>query len=90
MSAPAPQPAFSLPQTQPPPQQPPQQQRLTVYTVYEENELKVTLTPQKSPNKPGVVNVLARFQVTGQNVAESGSVFPGFTFGLDMADICSC
>ena len=66
---PAPQPAFSLPQAQSPPQQPqPQQQRLTAYTAYEKNELKVTLTPQTSPNRPGIVNVLARFQVMGQNV----------------------
>lgn len=69
--APVPQSAFSLPQTQSPPQQQQQQQqpRLTAYTAYEKNELKVTLTPQTSPNRPGIVNVLARFQVTGQNVA---------------------
>ena len=66
-----PQSAFSLPQSQPPPQQQQQQQqqRLTAYTAYEKNELKVTLTPQTSPNRPGIVNVLARFQVTGQNAA---------------------
>ena len=70
MSTSAPQSAFSLPQTaQSPPQQPPQQQRLTAYTAYEKNEFKVTLTPQTSPNKPGIVNVLARFQVMGENVA---------------------
>lgn len=67
MPTPIPQSAFSLPQTQPTPQQ--QQQRLTAYTAYEKNELKVTLTPQTNPNKPGIVNVLARFQVTGQNMA---------------------
>lgn len=65
MPTPIPQSAFSLPQTQSPPQQ--QQQRLTAYTAYEKNELKVTLTPQTNPNKPGIVNVLARFQVAGQN-----------------------
>jgi len=64
-----PQSAFSLPQAQSPPQQQQQQQRLTAYTAYEKNELKVTLTPQTSPNRPGIVNVLARFQVTGQNAA---------------------
>lgn len=69
MPTPAPQSAFSLPQTQLPPQQPPQQQKLTAYTAYEKNELRVTLTPQTSPNRPGIVNVLARFQVTGENVA---------------------
>lgn len=67
MPTPVPQSAFSLPQTQSTPQQ--QQQRLTTYTAYEKNELKVTLTPQTNPNKPGIVNVLARFQVTGQNLA---------------------
>jgi len=60
---------FSSPQTQSPPQQLPQQQRLTVYTAYEKNELKVTLTPQTSPNRPGIISVLARFQVTGLNAA---------------------
>jgi len=68
MPTPVPQSAFSLPQIQSPPQQHQQQQRLTAYTAYEKNELKVTLTPQTSPNKPGIINVLARFQVTGQNV----------------------
>jgi AP-1 complex subunit gamma-1 len=63
-----PQSAFSLPQTQSQSQPQPQQQKLTAYTAYEKNELKVTLTPQTSPNKPGIVNVLARFQVTGQNM----------------------
>ena len=67
MPTPIPQSAFSLPQTQSPLQH--QQQRLTAYTAYEKNELKVTLTPQINPNRPGIVNILARFQVTGQNVA---------------------
>ena len=69
-----PQSAFSLPQTQSPSLQPQQQQRLTAYTAYEKNELKVTLTPQTNPNKPGIVSALARFQVTGQN-AVSGLSF---------------
>ena len=68
MPTPVPQSAFSLPQS-PSQQQQQQQQKLTAYTAYEKNELKVTLTPQTSPNRPGIVNVLARFQVTGQNVA---------------------
>lgn len=66
---PIPQSAFSLPQTQSPLQQSPQLQKLTAYTAYEKNGLKVTLTPQTSPNRPGVVNILARFQVTGPNAA---------------------
>lgn len=69
-----PQSVFSSPQTQSPPQQPLQQQRLTTYTAYEKNELKVTLTPQTNPNRPGIVNVLARFQAMGQN-AISGLSF---------------
>jgi AP-1 complex subunit gamma-1 len=66
---------FSIPQTQPQlqSQSPPNssvpptavQARLTGYTAYEKNDLKVTLTPQTSPTKPGVVMILARFQVTG-------------------------
>jgi hypothetical protein len=31
--------------------------------------LKVTLTPQTSAARPGVVNILARFQVSGTNPA---------------------
>lgn len=69
MPTPVPQSAFSLPQAQSPPQQPAQQQRLTAYTAYEKNELKVTLTPQTSPNRPGIVNILAQFHVMGQNMA---------------------
>lgn len=82
MSTSIPQSAFSLPQTQSPPQQPPQQPRLTAYTAYEKNEVKVTLTPQTNPNKPGIVNVLARFQVTGQNAAS------GLSFQVAVPKVC--
>ncbi|KAK0497216.1 adaptin N terminal region-domain-containing protein [Armillaria luteobubalina] len=63
----------------PPPQAPvPQPQpaapHLTSYTAYDRNELKITLTPQTSPTRPGVVLILARFQVTG------GNVVTGLTF----------
>jgi len=68
--------AFSLPQSQLQPQSPPQSSgpstapaRLTGYTAYEKNDLKVTLTPQTSPTRPGVIMILARFQVTGGNDA---------------------
>lgn len=62
--------AATPPQVQSPPiqQQPrqqPQQPRLTSYVAYENNELKVTLTPQTSAAHPGLVNILARFQATG-------------------------
>ncbi|KAG5651072.1 clathrin associated protein complex large subunit [Sphagnurus paluster] len=62
--------AFSLPQSQSsaPPQAPPQP-KLTSYTAYEKNELKITLTPQTNAAKPGVVMILARFQVSGANAA---------------------
>lgn len=70
--------AFNLAQSQappaaspPPPQtvaQPPAQ-RLQSYTAYDKNDLKITLTPQASPNKPGLVLILARFQVGGSSPA---------------------
>lgn len=60
-SPPAPAPA-------PAPPQPPAA-RLTAYTAYDQNELKVTLTPQTSAAKPGVVMILARFQVSGSTPA---------------------
>lgn len=62
--------AFSPVQAQSPPQpSAPAQSRLTSYTAYEKNEMKITLTPQTSAAKPGVVNILARFQVSGGNAA---------------------
>ncbi|KAK2463677.1 hypothetical protein APHAL10511_004428 [Amanita phalloides] len=62
--------AFSLPQTQSsPPPQVPAASRLSAYTAYEQNGLKVTLTPQTSPAKPGIVMIQARFQVTGGSPA---------------------
>ncbi|KIK39327.1 hypothetical protein CY34DRAFT_808436 [Suillus luteus UH-Slu-Lm8-n1] len=67
--------AFSpQPQSQAPPRASPQQQhppapRLTSYTAYEKQELKITLTPQTSAARPGVVNIMARFQVSGSNTA---------------------
>ncbi|KIM44924.1 hypothetical protein M413DRAFT_432502 [Hebeloma cylindrosporum] len=47
----------------------PPQQRLTAYPAYEKNDLKITLTPQTSAAKPGVVMILARFQVSGGEAA---------------------
>ncbi|RDB20922.1 AP-1 complex subunit gamma-1 [Hypsizygus marmoreus] len=66
--------AFSLPQSQsqspPAPAQPPAAApRLPSYTAYDKHELKITLTPQTSAAKPGIVMILARFQVSGANVA---------------------
>lgn len=62
--------AFSLPQTQtPPPQAQPAAPRLTAYPAYDKNELRISLTPQTSALRPGVVNILARFQVIGNTPA---------------------
>ncbi|KAG2346685.1 Adaptor protein complex AP-1 gamma subunit [Suillus weaverae] len=62
------------PQSQAPPRPSPQEQhppapRLTSYTAYDKQELKITLTPQTSAARPGVVNIMARFQVSGSNAA---------------------
>ncbi|KAH9916322.1 adaptin N terminal region-domain-containing protein [Fomitopsis serialis] len=59
--------AFSLPQTQTPPPQLAAQPRLTAYPAYDKNELRIMLTPQVP--KPGVVNILARFQMAGNTPA---------------------
>ena len=44
---------------------PPTMPKLAAYTAYDKHEMKITLTPQVVAGKPGVVNILARFQVTG-------------------------
>ena len=43
--------------------------RLTAYTAYEKNDLKITLTPQTSAAKPGIVMVLAKFTVQNSSGA---------------------
>ena len=45
------------------------QSRLTSYTAYDKNDIKITLTPQTSAARPGVVMILARFQVSGSEPA---------------------
>ena len=45
------------------------QPRLTSYTAYDKNDIKITLTPQTSAARPGVVMILARFQVAGSEPA---------------------
>jgi AP-1 complex subunit gamma-1 len=59
------------PQSQAPSRPPPQPSapRLTTYTAYDKNDLKITLTPQTSAARPGVVNIMARFQVSNSNTA---------------------
>ncbi|KAI0642162.1 Adaptor protein complex AP-1 gamma subunit [Trametes meyenii] len=39
----------------------------TGYTAYDKNELRISLTPQTSPTRPGLVRVLAHFTATGAN-----------------------
>jgi AP-1 complex subunit gamma-1 len=63
------------------PVQPPQQ-RLTAYPAYEKNGLRITLTPQTSPTRPGVVMILARFQVTG------GEAVTGLSFQAAVPKVC--
>ncbi|KAG8945593.1 clathrin associated protein complex large subunit [Tulasnella sp. 424] len=65
--APQPQPQAVTPQPAAQATRPPAQS----YMAYEGHELKVNLTPAVSPARPGVVNILARFQVTGGNAASN-------------------
>ncbi|KAI0629306.1 Adaptor protein complex AP-1 gamma subunit [Trametes polyzona] len=37
------------------------------YTAYDKNELRITLTPQTSPTRPGLVRIIAHFVATGAN-----------------------
>ncbi|EJF64273.1 gamma-adaptin [Dichomitus squalens] len=37
------------------------------YTAYEKNELRITLSPQTSATRPGLVRIIAHFQATGAN-----------------------
>ncbi|KAH8116299.1 Adaptor protein complex AP-1 gamma subunit [Phellopilus nigrolimitatus] len=59
-------------QSQTPPQpSAPSVPRLQAYPAYDKNELRITLTPQVSPQRAGIVNILARFQVAGSNPVTS-------------------
>src|SRR6266436_6078047 len=51
----------------PPPK--PAAPNLPSYTAYNKNDLVVSLTPQHSTTQPGVVDILARFQVKGSATA---------------------
>ncbi|TFK86977.1 gamma-adaptin [Polyporus arcularius HHB13444] len=57
--------AATVPQTASPP--PAQAVAPSGYTAYDKNELRITLTPQTSPTRPGLVRILANFQATGAN-----------------------
>lgn len=47
---------------------------LPSYTAYNKNDLLISLTPQRSATQPGLVEILARFQVKG-SVAATGLNF---------------
>ncbi len=73
-SSSSPPPSLFATSTSPPPSQPapaPSLPRLASYTAYDKNQLKITLTPQTSAAKPGIVLIQARFQVTGGGAAEN-------------------
>jgi AP-1 complex subunit gamma-1 len=59
-SAPSPRPAAAAAAAAP---------KLPSYTVYDKNDLVISLTPQRSTTHPGVVDILARFQVKGSTTA---------------------
>lgn len=56
--------------------------RLTTYTAYEKNDLKITLTPQTSPTRPGIVMILAKFSVQGSLPAS------GINFQAAVPKVC--
>ncbi|KAF8475303.1 Adaptor protein complex AP-1 gamma subunit [Russula ochroleuca] len=56
----------------PPPK--PATPNLPSYNAYNKNDLVISLTPQRSTTQPGVVDILARFQVKG-NVTATGLNF---------------
>ncbi|KAL0577917.1 clathrin associated protein complex large subunit [Marasmius crinis-equi] len=60
-------PAASPPPAAQAPAPPAPASKLTQYTAYDKNSFKITLTPQTSAAKPGVVMILARFQVSGSS-----------------------
>ncbi|KAF8518046.1 gamma-adaptin [Hysterangium stoloniferum] len=61
----------SAPLNTPAPPVPSAVPRLTAYTAYDKHGLKITLTPQASSTKAGLVNILARFQLTGSAPANN-------------------
>jgi AP-1 complex subunit gamma-1 len=54
---------------EPPPK--PAAPKLPSYAAYNKNDLVISLTPQRSATQPGVVDILARFQVKGNSAATS-------------------
>lgn len=64
-------------------QPPPTLSRFSAYTAYEKHDLKITLTPQVIAGKPGVVNILAKFQVIGSTPAS------GLNFQAAVPKVCT-
>jgi len=56
--------------------------QLTAYTAYEKNDLKITLTPQTSAAKPGIVMILAKFTVQNSSGAS------GINFQAAVPKVC--
>jgi AP-1 complex subunit gamma-1 len=66
-------PSLFSPSTEPsivPQQRPAAAQRPTGYVAYDKNSLKISLNPQVSAQRPGVVLVTASFEVTGTHEAQ--------------------
>ena len=61
--------ASSVTPSAPPPKPTAAAPKLPSYTAYDKNDLVISLTPQRSTTQPGVVDILARFQVKGNAVA---------------------
>ncbi|KAH9039323.1 Adaptor protein complex AP-1 gamma subunit [Lactarius pseudohatsudake] len=67
--APAPAPAPAPAAAASPPR--PAASKLQSYNAYNKNDLVISLTPQRSATQTGVVEILARFQVTGSSTVTS-------------------
>lgn len=61
----------------------------TSYTAYQKNNLQITLTPQTSAARPGIVNIMARFQVSGANSATNVNFQAAVPKVSDLL-MCSC
>ena len=57
----------------PPPARVAPAQKSTGYVAYNKHSLKITLNPQVSAQRPGVVLITARFEVTGSTPAQAVS-----------------
>lgn len=60
---------FDLSTPSAPPPKPAAAPNLPSYNAYNKNDVVISLTPQRSTTQPGVVDILARFQVKGSTAA---------------------